>query len=95
MSTPILTLVHRFQTDNYGIRVNLSDTDYEDLFDRSADDIQLGTPIELFGATLRYTGSNYEDRGEVRGSPAAHKAPPVKRTLNPCYCDSAYHPKGC
>ena len=26
---------------------------------------------------------------------AAHKAPPAKRTLNPCYCDSAYHPKGC
>lgn len=29
------------------------------------------------------------------GGLPAHKAPPVKRILTPCYCDSAYHPKGC
>ena len=53
-------LIHSFQTETYGTRVCLSDTDYEELYPgRNADDIQLGTPIEWFGAILRYTGSDY------------------------------------
>ena len=63
--TSASTLVHLFQTDDYGTKVRLSDADYEELFPtRRADDIQLGTPIEWFGATLRYTGSEYQMRGE-------------------------------
>ena len=58
-----MTLIHYFQTGTYGTRVCLSDSDYEELYPgRSADDIQLGTPIEWFGATLRYTGSDYSTR---------------------------------
>lgn len=56
-------LIHSFQTKTYGTRVALSDSDYEALYPgRSAADIELGTPIEWFGAILRYTGSDYSTR---------------------------------
>ena len=33
--------------------------------------------------------------GTVRVLVEMPKAPPTKKVLTPCYCDSAYHAKGC
>ena len=46
-------------------------------------------PAYVLSATVRRT---LKKAGYVQAEPVA---PPVKRTLNPCYCDSAYHAKGC
>ena len=53
-------MVNRFASEDGGVILNLTDSDYAELTGRDAAQMYVGTTsLELFGATFTYTGSDY------------------------------------
>ena len=59
--------------------------------------VELATLLLMQATKLRGERLELQDRAREREVVEDFPAPvaPVQRKLNPCYCDSVYHPQGC